>query len=380
MDNELKFGDKYFNGMLKLSEVPDWNPLYEFLKHIFGDKYKKAANGFMFMGAYKYEKIDTDFYIYKHGITRKSFVLNDQGEPYELEYKLIKYNNPESKVGHSYDHFIQGASKMSYTDMFNYIYENIVKMVNRACEENDCKIPDDEFLMGYSDYVILREKLLKKHGIKSITINKDDDLNNIKLENNKTKTRLIEMFDKICGVNLIKESIDSSDMNIIIQGYIKGAMDILSGVIKAEDSMYRKSNDSEYAGDEEEIVDNGMDFSQEVSYENIRRLIQDYNRVGLNQFISNFVDCDSMLDIYSDIKKVIEISGSNIIEDVKNSIGLKTFGSYILFSRNDRLSNPFSRIKDGLKIKEATNEIGMVDFSVDRGNLIFFKDGTGSIV
>lgn len=200
------------------------------------------------------------------------------------------------------------------------------------------------------------------------------------MENNKTKTRLIEMFDKICGVNLIKESIDSSDMNIIIQGYIKGAMDILSGVIKAEDTMYIKSNDSEYAGDEEEIVDNGMDFSQEVSYENIRRLIQDYNRVGLNQFISNFVDSDSMLDIYSDIKKVIEICGNNIIEDVKNSIGLKTFGSYILFSRNDRLSNPFSRIKDGLKIKEATNEIGMVDFSVDRGNLIFFKDGTGSIV
>jgi hypothetical protein len=199
------------------------------------------------------------------------------------------------------------------------------------------------------------------------------------MENNKTKSRLIEMFDKVCGVSLIKESIDSSDMNLIIQGYIKGAMDILSGVIKAEDSKYGKSNDSEYAGDEE-VVDNGMDFSQEVSYENVRRLIQDYDRVGLNQFISNFVDSDSMLDVYSDIKKVIELSGLDVIENVKNSIGLKTFGAYILFSRNDRLTNPFSRIKDGLKIKEATNEIGMVDFSVDKGNLIFFKDGTGTIV
>lgn len=219
MNNELKIGDKYFTGMLKLSQVPNWNPLYEFLKHIFGDKYINAADGFMFMGAYRYEDIGIDFYIYKHGITRKSFVLDEDGEPYELDYKLIKYKDSEFSSGYNYDHFVQGASKMSYSDMFNYIYQDIVKMVNQACEGNDCKIPDDQFLMRYADYAILREKLLKKLGIKSISVNNTDDFKNLKIESNKTKNRLYEMFERVCGVRLINESEENKiDFGILVKG------------------------------------------------------------------------------------------------------------------------------------------------------------------
>lgn len=388
MNNELKIGDKYFTGMLKLSQVPNWNPLYEFLKHIFGDKYKEAANGFMFMGAYRYEDIGIDFYIYKHGITRKSFVLDEDGEPYELDYKLIKYKDSEFSSGYNYDHFVQGASKMSYSDMYNYIYQDIVKMVNKACEENNCKIPNDQFMMKYSDYAILRDKLLKKHGINVISVNKDDDFKNLKMENNKTKNRLYEMFERVCGVRLINESEENKiDFGVLVKGYIKGSMELISSLVRSDDIKKQSSSSDDKQGnyatiDKDSDIDNNNEFSTEIALDNARTLVNDFNRVGLDRFVSEYVDEDSLINIYKDIRLIFD----NINDEYNNmvinkKIDLLKLGELIFFSRNGDTKDS---VKFGLVllINEIIDELNIkpVDFSVSKGKLIFFDNGKGILV
>lgn len=164
--------DNYFNGMLILTDPirggsPIWSPLYKFLKHIFHEKFKEAANGFMFYGSYRIESDNLDVYQYRHGITRKYFYLDVDGQPIEIDFAW------DPKVR---DNYVRGVKTLSNEEQFKIIYKDLIKAIAKACEENDCEVPEDSYMMSYNDFKILRDKMLEKHGYNVSTLKSINDI------------------------------------------------------------------------------------------------------------------------------------------------------------------------------------------------------------
>ncbi len=171
--NLFESDDKYFNGMLILTDVvrgdsAEWEPLYNFLKEIFQEKYKKAADGYMFYGSYRIENFDNlEVYQYRHGITRKYFYVDKNGQPYLIDFQMDNLTKDIS---------VENVKKISFQEQFKIIYSDLIKAVEKACEENDCEIPEDAYLMKYSDYQVLRDKMLEKHGYNVNTVSSKEDI------------------------------------------------------------------------------------------------------------------------------------------------------------------------------------------------------------
>ena len=170
-----------FHGMDVIVDIQKddsvWEPLYKFLEHFFHEKKIKAADGFMFYGGYKANLLSDKptFYVYKHGITRKSIILDQNGDPCEWEYKMT--NNKFDP------HLVVGYKTISFEKAFKNIYKDIIKSIEVACKENDCKIPDDSYLMSYTDYRVLRDLMLTKHGYKVSTIKNKGDVEKFSEDN-----------------------------------------------------------------------------------------------------------------------------------------------------------------------------------------------------
>ena len=148
----------------------DWNPLYKFLEQIFGEKYLEAADGFMYYETVRFfDKINLS--LFRHGITRKYFWLDENGHPYEVNStwnKELQDSIPTSVVG------------LSIENTFKYIYSDLIKYVGEACKSGNCEVPKDIYLMGYSDYKDLRDDMLKKAGYNVVTISNQDDIEDLR--------------------------------------------------------------------------------------------------------------------------------------------------------------------------------------------------------
>lgn len=172
--------ENLFNGMLNVIDIrkgeEDWEPLYKFLKSFFQENYKKAANSFMFYGGYKAIRFKNPptFYQYRHGITRKYFWIDEDGDPYNLFFE---------KAPNSNEIYLARYEKATFEDTFKYIYKDIIDSVRTACKSNDCETPDDSYLMSYADYRILRDKMLEKAGYKVATIKNKEDIKKFGEEN-----------------------------------------------------------------------------------------------------------------------------------------------------------------------------------------------------
>jgi hypothetical protein len=175
VQNIFENDEKYFNGMLITNNIlngdkPVWEPLYEFLKNIFGDKYKEAADGYMFYGSYIIEDHNNlEVFHYRHGITRKYFFVDKNGQPYKLQFSWISSKR---------DSELTDIEKISYQEQFKLIYSDLIKSIESACKQNDCEMPEDPYLMGYSDYKVLRDKMLDKLGYKTTTVQSEKDIEN----------------------------------------------------------------------------------------------------------------------------------------------------------------------------------------------------------
>ncbi len=122
-----------------------WKPLYIFLKTIFADEYKEAANSFMFMGAYK--DGSNIIYEYKHGVTRKYLAVSDIGAPYKFDGDTYK--------------------PTSYDEAMTRVYADIEKFYGV-----DSK---DKYFLKYSDYKKVRDEKLAELGYNTVTINPSDE-------------------------------------------------------------------------------------------------------------------------------------------------------------------------------------------------------------
>jgi hypothetical protein len=143
-------------GLYMLSKEDQWKPLYKCLKHLFHEDYQEAANSFMYMST---RKVRGGFvHFYKHGITRRSFALDDEGNPWDY-------------VDESDDEIIY--KPMSFEEAFKDVYKDLEKF--------SFIDQDNPYFTKYSEYKKVRDKELKKAGYNVITTNIDDfekDLNN----------------------------------------------------------------------------------------------------------------------------------------------------------------------------------------------------------
>ena len=219
-DNTNKEG--YFNGMKILRDPLKndsyWEPLYLFLKHIFGDNYMNAADGFMWYGEYDTLYVDVNnkpiiYNQYRHGITRQWIEIMEDGEPIEIEFK---YSNEH--------HFISNIKSISYVDSFKKIYKNLDKILDEC--ENNCNIPKELHYIKYEDFKILRDKILNKKGYNVVSVSSEDDFNKLKESQGKyskvsNNTEILQYTNSIGGeINkkpkLDGELVDEDDEDIVI--------------------------------------------------------------------------------------------------------------------------------------------------------------------
>lgn len=184
VSNIFEEKERTFNGMVNVKDTllgeQVWAPLYYFLEHIFHEKNIDAADGFMFYGAYKATRFKEQpiFFQYRHGITRKYFWLDENGVPYDLKFELRPNLPLDWKKTEKDPYYLARFEKKSFEETFNYIYKDLINSIKKACEYNNCEIPEDSYLMSYSDYQILRDKMLDKEGYKVVTIKNLSDIKN----------------------------------------------------------------------------------------------------------------------------------------------------------------------------------------------------------
>lgn len=146
-----------------------WEPLYKFLEPIFGEKYKKAANAFMYMGTANGRiRKDEDFeplnlIQYKNGITRKSMLLDEEGN----SYTIIS----------SWKDDIYEFEKISVKETFDKVYENYNLFI-KEMEDDGHELSDEQkmdiYTMSYSEYRDWRDNFLTRKGYNVVTVDKDN--------------------------------------------------------------------------------------------------------------------------------------------------------------------------------------------------------------
>jgi len=182
--------------MRELFYNPPWEPLYNFLKPIFGDSYEEAANQWMFMEKAHY--LDDGLYFYKNGITRKYLVVDKDGKPFNV---LKRKDDPERNWDTWQDDdlgTILIAEEIPAGQAFKTAYNDIEKFVKFASDEE--KSP---YLVGYnSEWKCNLYSKLKDMGYKVIGIDDTDSTEDISRKLNDA------------GIGCNKENVKESVKNI----------------------------------------------------------------------------------------------------------------------------------------------------------------------
>lgn len=163
--NEAFSLPSYFNSKMepyKEVDISDrkqmFEPLYEWLYNFFSEDYEKAANQFMFMGAeIPWPDLKKTLYYYKHGMTRKYLIIDENGFPYRVEkFPGEKYIYKE-------------ITQTTYLFSFKKVYGDLEKNI----EQIQGKTANPYFVSYNSDFIKKRSSFLDKKGIKSM---RADDL------------------------------------------------------------------------------------------------------------------------------------------------------------------------------------------------------------
>ena len=162
-----------------------WQPLYAFLEPIFGDDYKRAANGFMFMNGRAIEggpANGKELFWYKHGISRKYIVLDEDGNPYELEM-----------TGDELDH-ITNLRPQSHEAAYQKVYGTIEKFIQNTPSHGD-PLPNG-VLSDYKTYKAWRDKFAADNGYNVQTFTKDDLHEATRSREQKLKDNKVKLTDE----------------------------------------------------------------------------------------------------------------------------------------------------------------------------------------
>jgi hypothetical protein len=208
---------------------------------------------------------------------------------------------------------------------------------------------------------------------------------------NKVKNRLYEMFDKVCGTNFINENdqIDKnifklSDANIkeIMAGHVKITIDALKGILikfnldKEENSdelEYDNGDDEpEYANDD---VSDAIGYAEMFKLKEFKKLIDIYENMGSdkNQFIVDYIDEDSQIELFNDIRYIEKYCGPEMMKKFMANAKLDIIGVYIYMIRNKMKTFELFNLDYLDKFEDACDKIGAVDIDIDKGKLVYVK-------
>jgi len=151
---------------------PPWQPLYNFLKPIFGDSYMEAANQWMFMEKAYYlpEDYCGSLYFYKNGITRKYLVLDKNGVPYNVKKRKDTTGDWDTWQDRDLSTVLI-ANQIPVGQAFKEVYDNIENFTKFAIGEE----PKSPYLVGYNDdFKCNLYSKLKELGYKVIGIDDTD--------------------------------------------------------------------------------------------------------------------------------------------------------------------------------------------------------------
>jgi hypothetical protein len=153
------------------SGKPEWEPLYIFLEGIFGDIYKKVADGFMFMQSIiVFGK--KEVFVYKNGLTRKSVILDESGEAFEIDWKTVWVNDEEAKGGKTPITVPVSIYTITNMEAFDTLFKDYAKFIGVD--------KSNPYTTSYSAHAAERDAVLKGMGIKSVNGNNLDNLEDLK--------------------------------------------------------------------------------------------------------------------------------------------------------------------------------------------------------
>lgn len=186
------------------------------------------------------------------------------------------------------------------------------------------------------------------------------------------KNRLIEMFEKVCGVKIINEAFIDKDGNLkdfykeltedelreIFKGYIECAL-------WTEEDRLKDEMTTDI--DKEDIED--MDEIEKIIY-----LKGKYENKNFISFMSDDIDIDSRIQAYKDIKNFISYAGPEAINEAIEENGYFRLGMDIWFTRNGHGSGFFDHSYENEKIlMDAGHKLKGVDLYVGDDNKIYFS-------
>jgi len=208
---------------------------------------------------------------------------------------------------------------------------------------------------------------------------------------NKVKNRLFEMFNKVCGTNFINENdqidkkifkLSDSDIKEIMAGHVKITIDALKGILikfnldKEENSdelEYDNGDDEpEYANDD---VSDAIGYAEMFKLKEFKKLIDIYENMGSdkNQFIVDYIDEDSQIELFNDIRYIEKYCGPEMMKKFMANAKLDIIGVYIYMIRNGMKTFEKFNLDYLDKFEDACGKIGAVDIDIDKGKLVYVK-------
>lgn len=189
---------------------------------------------------------------------------------------------------------------------------------------------------------------------------------------NKDKQRLIEMFQRVCGVKLLTEAFVDKDGNL--KDFYKDLteddlLEIFKGYIECALWTEEENLRDQVTGD---IDDEDIDDMDEI--EKLIHLKGKYETKNFKSFVSDDIDINSRIKAYKDIKLFISLAGSEAINEAIEENGLFRLGMDIWFTRNGHGSGFFDHSYDNEKIlTDSGNKLKGSDLYVGDDNKLYFS-------
>ena len=156
------------------------------------------------------------------------------------------------------------------------------------------------------------------------------------------------------------EDMSQEDINEILKGYIDCALWTEEERLKQENETYSEDEDEDY-----------NDMSEIDKIVNVQLKL---DSKSFDNFTSEDIDVNSKIEAYNDIKKFIQSSGDNAIEEAISENGLDRLGMDIWLTRNRHGAGFFDRgYKNQTILEKSALDLGEKYLVIGDDGLLYFE-------
>ena len=156
------------------------------------------------------------------------------------------------------------------------------------------------------------------------------------------------------------EDMSQEDINEILKGYIDCALWTEEERLKQENETYSEDEDEDY-----------NDMSEIDKIVNVQLKL---DSKSFDNFTSEDIDVNSKIEAYNDIKKFIQSSGDNAIEEAISENGLDRLGMDIWLTRNRHGAGFFDRgYKNQNILEKSALDLGEKYLVIGDDGLLYFE-------